>query len=171
MRKKFFFFQVTVAILLLAFSFTAQAAKPVVWSDEFPDLFVLAECDGFDVMDDTYNFVSGKDFFDKDGNWIRTQMHWKALDYLYSSKYPEGLILTGTASVMVRFWAGENGEDFQSVQGLNIGIIVPGYGPLFYEAGKIVFDWNGPEVVFAAGKHKDWNFGEIEALCNYFDQD
>lgn len=171
MFRKYHAIPLLAVVFLLLFSFNAQAGKPAMGHSEFSDLFVLAECDGFNVMDDSWNMVAMKDFFDQDGNWVRSQWNWKAYDYLYSSLYPDGLILTGTASVMTRFWAGDLGEDYQSVQGLNIGIVVPGYGPLFFEAGKIVFDWNGPEIVFAAGNHKDWNYGEIEALCDYFDQD
>ena len=169
MIKKFVFL-LSITALSLAVSFNSLAKQPDFWSDEFSDLFVLAYCDGFNVMDDSWNVLYGKDFYDNDGNWLRTQIHWKAYDSLYSSKYPEGLYLTGTASIMTRIWGGSFEEpQYQSVQGLNIGIILPGYGPLFYEAGKIVFD--GEDIVFAAGHHKDWNFGEFEALCNYFDQD
>jgi transposase-like protein len=48
-----------------------------------------------------------------------------------------------------------------------VNITIPGYGPLFLDAGKVIYD--GYDVVFSAGKRHDWNFGEFEALCQYFE--
>ena len=39
---------------------------------------------------------------------------------------------------------------------------------LFFDAGKVVYNVDN-EIIFSAGKRHDWNFGDFEALCAYFE--
>jgi len=159
-----------LALLLVALP--AQAAKPVTYTDEFWDYAEIVDCGDFSVMDDSFAMLDGKIFKDKDGSFIREQMHFTGFDDLYRDDDPEGTHLTGTAHLNVRISFDTNGDALWTQQGLAIAIIVPGYGPLFLDAGKLVFNMDNEwEIIFSAGKHHDWNFGDFDALCEFFDQD
>lgn len=161
-------------VLLLALLLTAamaQAAPPERWADEFEEHFELVDCGDFQIWDDALIFVDGKDFFDRDGNHIRSQLKFLGFDDLYSTADPGGTHLTGTAHLNVRQTFDKNGDPLLWVQqGIAVAIVVPGYGPVFMDVGRLIWDEVTGELVFSAGRHHDWNFGDFEALCDYFDQ-
>ena len=174
MSKKFRFTRPLLAAFLLISlsSGVAQAGKPDTYHDEFWDYIEIVDCGDFSIMDDNFIMLDGKIFFDKDGNFIREQMHFRGFDDLYRDDDPEGTHLTGTAHLNVRISFDTNGDALWTQQGLAVAIIVPGYGPLFLDAGKLVFNMDNEwEIIFSAGKHHDWNFGDFDALCEFFDQD
>lgn len=161
---------IILALLLLAIP--AQAGKPVSNTYEYWAFSEVTDCGDFRVMDDAWVIEDVKDFFDKNGNLIRSQIHFTAFDDLYRDDDPDGIHLTGTAHLNARVSFDTNGDALWTQQGLAVAIIVPGYGPLFLDAGKLVFNMdNDWELIFSAGKHHDWNFGDFEALCEYFGQD
>ena len=163
-----------ISVLILIFflaSFNAQADKPDKYSFEFLDLGFVADCGDFSVMDDAYIILDNKDFYDKKGNYVRSHLHFTAFDDLYNDAYPDGIHLTGTAHMNALVSFDKNGDPLWTQQGIAIKIIVPGYGPLFLDVGRLVWNDATGDLIFSAGKHHDWNFGEIDALCNYLDQD
>lgn len=162
----------TAVLILLFFvaSFNAQAGKPVTYTLEYPSFGEVVDCGDFSVWDDAWIIEDVKDFFDKDGNFVRSDSHFTAYDDLFRFDDPEGVHLTGTAHLKARISFEENGDMLWTQSGLAVKIIVPGYGPIFIDAGRLVFNMdNGWELIFSAGKNHDWNFGDFAALCEYFE--
>jgi hypothetical protein len=158
----------TFATLLL--SVTVWAGKPISYTDEYPYFWWIADCGDFWVVDDSWEIDKVNEFYDKDGNFVRLQLIWTTYDDIYRYDEPEGAHLYGTSHVSARLEFDENGDEIWTQQGVVANITIPGYGPLFLDAGKVVNNvTNGWEIVFSAGKRHDWNFGEFEALCNYFE--
>jgi len=97
-------------------------------------------------------------FYDRDGNWTRTQMHMFHEGIWYNDENPEFWLQQKPDHCMVT-WDGE-GETWVGLPQL---INLPGAGPIFFGAGRIVFDseWN---ITFWAGPN-DWVEGDTDALC------
>ena len=70
-------------LVLLLVALPAQATKPDTYTDEFWDYIEIVDCGDFSVMDDSFVMLDGKIFKDKDGNFIREQMHFTGSDDLY----------------------------------------------------------------------------------------
>jgi hypothetical protein len=161
-----------VLLSLLLMSLPAQATKPDAYTNEYGFADEIVDCGDFSVWDDAWVVENVKDFYDKDGNFIRSDMAITGYDDLYRFDDVEGVHLTGTAHIMGRVSFDGNGDMLWTQSGLAVAIIVPGYGPIFLDAGRLVFNMDdGWDLIFSAGKNHDWNFGDVEALCNYFDQD
>jgi hypothetical protein len=158
-------------LALLLVVLPAHATKPDANTIEFSDLVEVADCGDFMVMDDAWIIMESKDFYGTNGDYIRTQLKLTGFDDLYSDADPEGIHLTGTAHLNVRLTFDKNGDPLWVQQGLAVAIVVPGYGPLFFDAGKLIWNDATGELVFSAGRQHDWNFGDFEALCEYFDQE
>lgn len=156
-----------LALLLVALP--AQANKPDAYTVEYPAFGEIVDCGDFSVMDDAWVIEDIKDFYDKDGNFLRSQLIITAFDDLYRDDEPEGVHLTGTAHISARISFDENGDALWTQQGKAVAIMVPGYGPIFLDAGRLVYNMDdGWDLVFSAGERHDWNFGEFEALCGFF---
>jgi len=162
--------QLVLLIVLLLTAVVAQSDQPEVWTDEIEDHFELVDCGDFQIWDDALIIMNGKDFYDRDGNYIRSQIMFLGFDDLYSTADPDGIHLTGTAHLNVRLTFDKNGDPLWVQQGIAVAIVVPGYGPVFMDVGRLVWNDATGDLVFSAGRHHDWNFGEFEALCDYFDQ-
>ena len=161
--------RLAIALILAALAPLAQAAQPIQYTDEFSG-FEVFFCDGFDVINDGWVRFEVSDFIDDEGYWIRTQIHALILDDYFRADAPEGTHLTGTARSNHRITLGDDGHAYwaQSGKALGIGIIIPGYGPIFKDVGRIVFDLDSDwEVVFEAGSRHDLTVLN-ELLCEYF---
>ena len=160
---------ILLAMLLVASP--AGATKPETDTFAYWSFAEIADCGDFSVMDEAWVIEDVKVFYDKGGNFVRSHMKFTAFDDLYRDDDPDGIHLTGTAHLNARVSLDENGDALWTQQGIAIAIVVPGYGPLFLDVGRLVFNMdNDWELIFSAGKHHDWNFGEFDALCEYFDQ-
>lgn len=97
-------------------------------------------------------------FYDRDGNWTRTQVHWSFEGIWYNHENPEFWLEEKPLHYMTT-WDGEEETWVGMVQQINL----PGAGPIFFGAGRIVFDsdWN---ITFWAGPN-DWIEGDTDALC------
>jgi len=126
----------------------------------------LVDCGDFWILDNTLIRFSWKDFSDKDGNVVRSEAKYSFDDDLYHEDYPDGIHLFGNAQANHQWLIEDDEVTAHKVSGLPVGITVPGYGPLFFEAGM----WIGvdDEMVFLAGKHKDWIEEDFAANCDYF---
>jgi hypothetical protein len=159
-----------LSLLFLFLSFDALAKKPVSYTDEFPLFIEIVDCGDYSVVDDAWEIDKIKDFYDKDGNFVRSQIVITAADDIYRDDEPEGVHLYGTAHVSAEISFDENGDALYTQSGKAVAIMIPGYGRLFLDAGKLVFNMDdGWDLIFSAGKHHDWNFGDFEALCGYFE--
>ena len=161
---------VILSMLFLLLSFDALAAKPVSYTDEYPVFYEIVDCGDFTVVDDAWEIDKVKDFYDKEGNFLRSQIIITAFDDLYRDDEPEGVHLTGKAQISGLVSYDENGDELWTQRGKAIAIMVPGYGSLFFDAGRLVFNVDdGWDLIFVAGRQHDWNLGDFEALCTYFE--
>ena len=81
-------------LLFLLSSFDALANKPVSYTFEYPLLLEIVDCGDFKIMDNVWEVDDIKDFYDKDGNFVRSQILVSADDDLYRDDQPEGIHLT-----------------------------------------------------------------------------
>lgn len=152
--------------LCLMIPLTASAAKPDSGGDlYFFEADPLVFCGDFWILDDTLMKESWRDFYDKDGNWVRTAARYSFDDDLYHEDFPNGIHLYGNAQANHQ-WFIEDDDVWHKVTGLPVGITVPGYGPMFFDAGQFVFV-NG-ELEFVAGKNHNFIRDETDAICDYF---
>jgi hypothetical protein len=148
----------------------AQASQKLRYTDEFPGEEVFP-CDGFDVVNEGWVRFEVTDYFTNDWEWVKTQIHSTVVDDFWRADDPAGTHLTGTARANHRIAPGKNGHMYwtQAGNALGVTIVIPGYGPLFKDVGRIVFDleedWT---VVFEAGSRHDLERLN-ELLCNYFE--
>ena len=159
-------------VLLLLLPSGALAAKPDFYSDEFTFETEVVDCGEFSVMDEVTEIDKIKDFYDKNGSFIRSQINITASDNMFRADDPDGVHLYGTAHISAWITFDQNGDALWTQNGKAVAIIVPQYGPIFLDAGKLIFNMdNGWELLFSAGRNKDWNFGDFAALCEFFEQD
>lgn len=157
-------------LVLLTFVPMAHAAKPDMYTDEYGFILEIVDCGDFSVMDNIWEVDKIKDFYDNEGNFMRSQINITAWDDIYRHDDIDGPHLYGTAHVMARWTLDGNGDWFDTQSGLAVAITVPGEGQLFFDAGRLIYNVsNGWELIFSAGRHHDWNFEEYEVLCNYFE--
>jgi hypothetical protein len=160
-------FTFVLTILFLAIPLTTSAAKPDSGGGTF--FFPgdpLVDCGDFWILDNTLMRVSWRDFYDEEGNWVRSEAHYSFKDDLYHEGFPEGTHILGNSQANHQWYVKDGEMTAHKVSGLPVAITVPGYGPLFFEAGM----WIGVdgELVFVAGKHKDWVEQDVDAICGYF---
>ena len=161
---------VYLLVLLLLTPSGALAARPDIYTDEFTYQTEVVVCGEFSIMDEITEIDKIKDFYDKNGSFIRSQINITAFDDIFRSDDPDGMHLYGTAHVSGSVTFDENGDALWTQNGKAVAITVPHYGPIFMDAGRLIFNMDkGWELVFSAGRNKDWNFGDFTALCSYFD--
>lgn len=164
------FHKFTLGIICLTLCFaiplTASAASPESGGGSyFFEADPLVHCDDFWILDDTLMKESWRYFYDNDGNLVRAAARYSFDDDLYHEDFPDGIHLYGSAGVNHQ-WVFENDDVWHKVSGRPVAITVPGYGPMYFDAGQFVF-LNG-ELEFVAGKNHDYLEGEVDAICDYF---
>ena len=84
--------------LCLIVPLTASAAKPLSggWSDFF-EADPLIDCGDFLILDDVLVDASWREFYDKDGNFVRASERYTFDDDLYHEDFPDGIHLYGKA--------------------------------------------------------------------------
>lgn len=161
--------RLALMLALLLSASVAQATKPIQYTDEFSG-FEAFGCDGFEVWNDGWVRFETTDFIDSEGNWIRTQIHSTVLDDFFRADDPEGTHLTASSRASHRIAPGKDGHVYwaQAGEALGVSLVIPGYGPLFKDVGRIVFDLdNGWTIVFQAGSRHDLERLH-DLLCEYF---
>jgi hypothetical protein len=151
------------ATVYLAGAGSALAVPPEQRTILTNGTFVLAECDGFDVMDEFNGRLTVTEFYDQNGELVRLTFQQFDHDRIYNS-------VTGF-SVSSRFVVNqtlypEEGELY--IRGLAYNITVPGYGIVFFDSGLGVFynvDDQWVLVKFAGNYQPD-----TELLCEAMDQ-
>jgi hypothetical protein len=156
-----------VALLLAAWYLVgigvALAIPPERFTIPTSGTFVLAECDGFDVMDEFSGRLTVTEFYDQNGELVRLTFQQFDHDRIYNS-------VTGF-SVSSRFVVNQTlypdaGELY--IRGLAFNITVPGYGIVFFDSGLGVFynvEGQWVLVKFAGNYQPD-----TELLCAAMDQ-
>jgi len=154
-----------LTLLSLIFPLHASAAKPD--QSKFSMFFPadpLFDCGDFRILDDVAIDGAMRDFLDKDGNWVRSSADYFFDDDLYNENFPDGIHLTGNASV---HWQWYDDGSFRNT-GVRVGITVPGYGLMLFDAGQFGTDSDG--VFYVHGHNQDWTSQDIDAICGYLDQ-
>jgi hypothetical protein len=151
--------------LLIVSSPLAWGTTPLRYNFAAGGVFPL-DCDGygFGLEWATEVEIRGTLFVDADENPVVWQSQNTGIVQIYRDD-GIGDMLEGKRREMqkVDFSTGEN-----IVNGGMEKFVVPGYGPLFFEVGRIVFD-SDENILFAAGQHDDF-LNNTAALCAYFGQ-
>jgi len=131
----------------------------------------LGQCQGFSVMTDYVTKFTALDFFDKDGNWLKGKTQYRILgeSVYYNSANPTKAVSGGPGEVANQFWDLTAGEI--RVSGLIYKVRIPGYGPIYYETGELVWQcdpgtFSNCSVVSNTG-HNQSVEGDVAALCEY----
>ena len=89
--------------------------------------------------------------------------------YWYNSENPEiGFMSHGNK--VNRHWFGAPFDSDRAEVGLSFGLTVPGYGVVFHDVGRVIFEWPSQEVLFSAGPHTTFDELEIDnaTVCSIF---
>ena len=152
--------------LCLIVPLTASAAKPLSGGDSgFFEADPLVFCGDFWILDDTLIDASWREFYDNDGNLVRLAERYSFDDDLYHEDFPDGIHLYGNAQANHQ-WFFVDDEVWHKVTGLPIGITVPDYGHMFFEAGQLIFVDGELEVTH--GNNHNLSRDETDAICDYF---
>lgn len=130
----------------------ASAGAPEVFADEVFDWTdqlnksLTKEC-GFEVFDSGYETLVVKGFFDRDGNLLKEEVHFKGTTWTYKDggqplidRYAIHVTddyVTETSTVRGNWW--------------NVHLHGSGSGVVANESGLITFDWGDGSVIKAAG--------------------
>lgn len=158
-----------ILVLLFVVPLT-HAAKPdsFIYEDEYIEEIV--DCGSFSVMDNVLETGKVQEFYDKDGNFIRQQVHVTVHDDMYRHDDFAGPHVYGTGHINGRFFFDKDGGAHWSESGLGVSISVPGEGPIFLDVGRLVWsESEGWDLTFVAGNRHDWENGDFDALCEYFE--
>jgi hypothetical protein len=120
----------SLMLALLLSAGTALANPPDRITIPVADSFVLAECDGFDVVDEYTGWATLTYHYDSNGALVRTTLHMNTHDRLYNS-------VTGF-SVFNNFAFNQTVDPSTNeyfIRGLAWNVTVPGYGIVFFDAG------------------------------------
>ena len=101
-------------------------------------------------------------FFDKDGNPTRYWERQKLIGGLAEVGNTTNFLPYNTLSLTYKVDLITGDEIVTGVWAL---VTVPGYGQIFKDVGRIVFDFDG-NVTFEAGEHEYFN-DEFDAVCMF----
>jgi hypothetical protein len=126
----------------------------------------VCSCGGFDVLLDYVVLVRGMLIYDKDGVAVQSVETWKVLgqDTYYNSENHDLFLLGGPGEVNHNRWDYRDGLYTNS--GIPFKVRVPGYGSIFYETGRMVFNISTWEVLVNAG-HNEYIDADVDALCRF----
>jgi hypothetical protein len=149
----------------LGFGQGKRRAEPFQFTDQIIGEKICS-CEGFDVLIDYVVMVHGMLIYDKDGEAVQKVELNKVLgqDTYYNSEDPELFLLGGPGEVNHNRWNLEDGMYYGS--GIPFKVRVPGYGTIFYETGRMVFDTSTWELVSNTGQNQ-YHEADIEALCKF----
>jgi hypothetical protein len=149
----------------LAVPATSQAARPFHFQDtnsEFDPHFMT--CDGQDISLFTTGKIFGTTFFDRDGNVVRTIVHNRFLDHFTNTATGEKLLNRGTFQETFIPVDGSQDEFTNTIDGHVFLATQPGHGIVIHDSGRIIFNPDETEVLFAAGHHDELVDHQFEAL-------
>jgi hypothetical protein len=141
-------------LIALAFVSPAAARAPDRWLDEFTtDPYVIAECDGYDVMEQIDVHIDQFDFFDQTGGFVRHVSHaastgvdWRSDTNEQLATYSDqGGIFIATADNVFTFTGIANAWTLND-------------GTVLRDLGRRVIAEVAPddfEIVFDAGRHDE----------------
>lgn len=159
--------KIAAALLLvavfLAGAIPAQATSPERLTIPTTGTFVLAQCDGFNVIDDYTGMLTITEFYDKNGELERLTFHENASDRIYNS-------VTGF-SVYNNYAVTQTYDPIASeiyIRGVAYNLTVPGYGIVYFDSGLGVFYYTNGNYILTkfAGNYRP----DTASLCEAMDQ-
>jgi len=156
---------VSVAACVLVFASTAEAARPFHFQDtnsEFDPHF--ATCDGQDISLFTTGRSFGTTFSDANGDVVRTIVHNRFHDHFTNTVTGEKLLNRGT--FQETFIPVDGSQDLftDTVVGHVFLATQPGHGIVIHDSGRVIFNPDETEILFAAGHHAELVDHQFEAL-------
>ena len=149
---------VVVLAILLATATAVIAAPPVfsTFDGQGTDEY---DCGDFSIVDEWTVHVRYRDFYDNQGNYIRTAAsvaftdHWRNPD--------SGEEINASTQHMQQEWDAAGA----SLHGLAYHVVVPGVGNVLIDAGYIYETTGNPPVRTFHGNHQFYEQGDLSALC------
>ena len=152
---------VTFCALSLLVPFPAIASEPHVDAFDFViDHEVIASCGDFNIIADGAGSTRIWTYFDREGNPIRVMIHGLYNGTLTNSVTGFSMIDAPSVSHITLDLI----KGTQTNVGAFFTVTIPGQGVVFFDAGRLVFDGNGPPV-FIAGQHHPPD-ESISILCD-----
>jgi len=139
----------------------AFAAPPTTSTVLLQGSQTLADCAGFQVIDDYDETIGVTNFFDNDGTNIETHLSIHGTDTYRQSV--TGQSITMGTNFMVHI---DRQAMLASSGGLQYHLMIPGLGHVLLDAGRTVNDNTGT-LVFSAGPHQVAT-GDTAGLCAAF---
>ncbi|MEA3337536.1 MAG: hypothetical protein U9R25_16680 [Chloroflexota bacterium] len=148
-------------VLLLIAVMPALAGPPDHETTPISDVFLLAECDGFNVMDAVEGTRQSTTFYDQEGEPVRILDHNRARDRIYNTE--SGFEVHSRWAQNVKYYAPF--DTWGTTSGLGWNVTVPGYGSVWFEAGHCTYDSELGEASCTGHRVYD-----EAALCEAMDQ-
>ena len=153
----------SVASLILLGAGVLVAGQPDMYSFSNEGGGYVGSCGEFDVYEFASWTIDGKDYYNKDGEFVKQKWHWTVEGYVYNSEYPE-IFLPYKNSVYNEHYSPETNES--RFTGLWALVTVPGSGNIFIDVGVVIFNWDDGSFTAEAGKHQ-WREANVEELCEF----
>jgi hypothetical protein len=150
-------------VVFMAGAMPALATPPDRFTVQDSGSYIVAECDGFDVIDEYSGWFTVTDFYNEDGDLERSTFHATMHDRIYNSA--TGFEVKNTYAFNQDIDPDTN-EFF--IRGLAYNITVPGYGIVYFDAGLgiyVLMDGEFVEVKFSGNYQAD-----TAILCQAMDQ-
>ena len=152
-----------IAVLAFGSVSTALAVPPlkVNFGPDFGFGFFVADCGDFAALLD---FTAQGHFivhFDQDRNPVRVNEHFEFPNDIYYNSTSPDISFTGKAVQNTQF---DFVDNQLAISGLQFKLTIPGQGVVFHEVGRIIIDFNIPDVIFQAGP-ADFSDGNTAGLC------
>ena len=158
-----------VAVTLLVFSIVffgasiLQAGQPDMYTISGSNQNFVGYCSDFEVWEDITWEAAVKDYYNKDGEFIKEKIHWTIEGVVFNYDNPE-FSLPYKNRVYTEHYTAETNESRYT--GLWALVTLPGYGNIFIDVGVVVYYWGDGTITFEAGKHQWWT-ANVDALCEH----
>jgi hypothetical protein len=149
----------------LLFASSSQAARPFHFHDtnsEFDPHF--ATCNGQDVSLFTTGRSFGTTFFDANGDVVRTIVHNRFLDHNRNTVTGETLLNRGTFQETFIPVKGSQDLFTDTITGHVFLATQPHHGIVIHDSGRVIFNPDETEILFAAGHHAELVDHQFETL-------
>ena len=134
-KKLITFVSILILIAILFIGATpALAESPDRLTIPITGSFLVAQCDGFDVVDTYSGSLTFQDFYDNDGNLVKSTLRIDTNEQISNSV--TGYSVHNTAAYNEAIDPADN-EYF--IRGLSFNITVPGYGIVYFDSGLGIF--------------------------------
>lgn len=152
---------------------SAWAGQPDHWGTSNTVNVMVADCGTFQVWDEAVIHEFGIDRYDRDGDIVKTVIHYWGVDRLYSPETGKTFSGRFAQGATIDWVKGIDWTEYQGVQashGVFYSITVPGAGVVLLDVGTFVFHLATGEILFVAGPQQVLE-DDFTALCAAFAYD